>query len=62
MNWSPGEIRMLRKELGDSVEAFARRLSVSGRAVTYWEDGERRPGGTARVLFNILQEQLNGRT
>ena len=39
----PQVIRMLRRALGPSREAFAERLGVSVNAVRDWEQGRHRP-------------------
>ena len=48
--------RRARKRLGLSRQEFARRIHVSPGTVRNWEQGKRRPVGTARALLKILDK------
>ena len=56
MDWTPERIRQLRRQYGETQEAFARRCRVSLRTVAAWEAG-RPPEGSALALFDLLAGQ-----
>lgn len=52
---SSREIILVRKRLGLSQELFARAVNASPNAVRSWEQGTRRPGGTALKLLTVAK-------
>lgn len=48
------EIRALRISLGWSQSRLAKECGVITRAVKMWEQGVRRPGGSALILLSRL--------
>jgi DNA-binding XRE family transcriptional regulator len=52
--WAPARIRALRERLGLSQEALARRVGATTSTVARWEQGVRRPGGSARKMLDML--------
>jgi len=52
----PAEIRHIRRSLNASQAAFACFLCVSPKAVQSWEQGTRRPRGTALRLLHIARK------
>ncbi len=57
MKWTPEKIRILRKELGLSQQAFGVLIGVSRVYVGYMEGGERRPGKTMQILLDFIEER-----
>ena len=55
-DFQPGEIKALRDQLNVSQPVFARYLNTSVSTVQKWESGEKRPGGLALKLLNIVQK------
>lgn len=47
-------VKELRKNLGMSQTAFARRFGFSLWTLQEWEQDRRRPGGAARVLLMVI--------
>lgn len=54
--YSPEDIRRIRHRLGMSQHVFASMLNVSRGAVRNWEQGLRKPEGTAMRLLQIVEE------
>ncbi len=55
MDWTPENIYLLRKHLGDNQLTFAERLGLRRRyTVTEWEAGRGNPGGAVRKLLDII--------
>ena len=54
MEWTKETIALLRAFIGDKPPAFAERCGVSRQSVHEWEAGTRKPGGTARKLFDYI--------
>jgi DNA-binding transcriptional regulator YiaG len=55
MDWTPENIYLLRRHLGDTQEQFAARVGSKRRyTVTEWESGRRNPGGAVRKLLDII--------
>ena len=52
----PVEIRRIRKHLGISQPVFARYLGTSVACVRSWEQGSRRPQGTALRLLRLARK------
>ncbi len=48
------KIKLIRKSLNVSQSEFAMMIGVSVRTLQNWEQGRRRPQGTAKVLLNIV--------
>lgn len=57
-DFTPGKIKELRKALGLSTTEIAGRMGLSGRTWEDWEQGRRRPNGSAVVLLSQLQDEL----
>jgi putative transcriptional regulator len=53
--FSPGNIRALRRKLGVSQAVFAHLLAVSVELVQHWEQGLRKPKGIACRLLEDIQ-------
>jgi DNA-binding transcriptional regulator YiaG len=55
MEWTPENIQLLRKHLGDTQGEFAERMGLERRiSVLDWEVGRRKPSGTARKLLDMI--------
>lgn len=50
------QIRAVRKRMNLSQTMFAKMLNVSPSSVRHWEQGNRRPGGSAAVLLELLEK------
>lgn len=53
--YSPGDVRRVRSEIGVSQAVFASMLSVSKGTVSAWEQGEREPDGSNRRLLQVAE-------
>jgi putative transcriptional regulator len=53
----PADIKMARKRIGLSREAFAHAFGLSAATLRKWENGEREPTGAARVLLTIISRE-----
>jgi putative transcriptional regulator len=51
------DIARLRKTLGLSQRAFARRFGLDVTAVHAWEQGRRRPDRAARILLAVIAKE-----
>lgn len=49
------DIRNIRKEYGLSQQKFAELFGISVSTLRNWEQGRRKPTGTANVLLRVLQ-------
>ncbi len=49
------DVRAIRKKLGLSQSAFAMRFGFPLGTLRHWEQGLRRPEGSARVLLTVIQ-------
>lgn len=49
------DVRALRNRLKMSQEEFAQSFNVSVATLRNWEQGHRRPEGTARVLLTLIE-------
>ncbi len=47
------DVQSIRKRYGLSQEKFAKLLGISVSTLRNWEQGKRKPEGTARVLLHI---------
>lgn len=54
---SKHEIKAIRNSLGMTQTEFAATLGVSQMAVSLWENGLRRPSGSAEILIKMLRKQ-----
>ncbi len=52
---SPEDIKSIRNTLNISQAVFASILDVNQSIVAKWEQGQRNPNGTARVLLDALK-------
>lgn len=52
---SPEDIKSIRNTLNISQAVFANILDVNQSIVAKWEQGQRNPNGTARVLLDALK-------
>jgi putative transcriptional regulator len=50
-------IQKLRQQIKLSQPVFAHILNVSPSSVKHWETGEKRPGGAALKLLNLLAQK-----
>ena len=50
------DVRKLREEYGLSQPKFAALMGISVGTVRNWEQGRRRPEGSARVLLRVLSK------
>jgi transcriptional regulator with XRE-family HTH domain len=57
--FSPVEIRAIRERLGYNFADMAAEFNVEERAVRYWEDGERTPGGPALLKLAELKARAD---
>lgn len=51
------DVRVIRKRLGLSQEAFAARFHLSVRTVREWEQRRRVPEGPALVLLQVIERE-----
>ncbi len=51
------DVRVIRKKLKLSRQAFADRFGFSARTLQHWEQGNRHPHGPARILLLLLQRE-----
>lgn len=50
----PPEIRALRERYGLTQERFATLMGISVATLRNWEQGRRRPEGSARILLSVV--------
>ncbi|WBL36898.1 helix-turn-helix domain-containing protein [Tepidiforma flava] len=55
--WTAEEVLALRRRLGLSQAAMARRLGVRQQTVSDWETGLHRPRGASARLLRLLAEE-----
>ena len=55
-DYTPADVKRLRRKLGLSQPVFARLLGAASGVVQKWEAGERHPDGMARRLLDDIQE------
>jgi DNA-binding transcriptional regulator YiaG len=58
-NWTPEEIKELRKRLGLYQKDFAQRIGVTERYVIYLEKGVKQPSKTLKILLSMIDAQEN---
>ena len=51
------DVRSIRKKLSLSRQDFADRYGFSARTLQHWEQGDRQPNGTAKILLLLLQRE-----
>ena len=49
------DVRSIRKNLSLSRQEFADRFGFSARTLQHWEQGDRHPHGSAKILLMLLQ-------
>lgn len=55
MEWTPENIHLLRRHIGDSQSQFADRMGLKRRqTVSEWEVGKLNPSGTTSRLLDII--------
>ena len=54
---SAHQIKTIRESLGMTQTQFADALGVQQTAVSHWEQGARRPSGSAEILIEMLRKQ-----
>jgi len=54
---TPGKIKKIRKVSNYSQSVFARLLNVSVSSVRQWEQGSRKPAGSAKVLLELMEKE-----
>lgn len=54
---TPDKIKKIRKETNYSQTVFARLLNVSISSVRQWEQGSRKPAGSAKVLLELMEKE-----
>ena len=50
-------VKKIRRRLGLSQEAFARKYGFALSAIRDWEQGRRRPERSARILLKIVERE-----
>lgn len=60
MNWTPDELKRLRKETGHTQEELAPLIGVSASTLRTWEQGVKRPGKMARRLLSDWLTRRSG--
>jgi len=55
--FSPRQIRKIRKEAGVSQEVFGRYLNVGTTLVSQWERGEKKPSGPSLKLLSLVKHK-----
>lgn len=51
------DVRLIRKKLSLSRQEFADRYGFSVRTLQHWEQGNRHPHGSAKILLLLLQRE-----
>ena len=57
--FGPSEISRIRSSTGLSQPVFARLLGVGKSAVAQWEQGQKKPGGSARRLLELFDSSAS---
>lgn len=52
-NFEPIDVQSIRKRYGLSQDKFAKLLGISVGTLRNWEQGRRKPEGSARVLLRV---------
>lgn len=53
------DVQAIRKKTGLSQVEFAKKLKISFKTLQNWEQGRRKPTGTAIVLMNLINKDPN---
>lgn len=53
------DVRAIRQKTGLSQIEFANKLKISFKTLQNWEQGRRKPTGTAIVLMNLINKDPN---
>lgn len=53
------DVQAIRKKTGLSQVEFANKLKISFKTLQNWEQGRRKPTGTAIVLMNLIDKDPN---
>lgn len=53
------DVKLLRQELKLTQEDFAVQYGIPTSTVRNWEQGVRKPEGTARILLNLIRSMPN---
>ena len=56
-NFSPVDVKIIRKEIGMSQAEFASAFGISLGTLRHWERGDRKPRGPALVLLNVVKKE-----
>ena len=51
------DVRLLRRRMRMTQNAFSARFGFSVAALRHWERGERKPSGAALTLLNVISRQ-----
>lgn len=55
MDWTPENIFLLRRHIGDTQQAFANRIGIRRyQTVSEWELGKLHPSGVTRKLLDVI--------
>jgi DNA-binding transcriptional regulator YiaG len=55
-NWTPEDIKELRKRLSLYQKDFAQMIGVTERYVIYLEKGVRQPSQTLKILLSMMEK------
>ena len=55
--FSPIDVKLLRKNIGMSQNEFTAAFGISVSTLRHWERGDRRPQGPALVLLNVVRKE-----
>lgn len=58
---TPSEIVAIRAAAHLTQEQLAHRMRVTIRAVQFWEQGLRRPGGPAVLMLEAIRDNIPGK-
>ena len=61
MEYTPAQVRRLRKKLDLTQEGLARQLDVAVRTVAGWEAGQNKPSRMARKALDRATKKAKGR-
>ena len=50
------QIKAIREQMNLSQTVFAKLLNVSTSSIRQWEQGKRKPGGSTKVLMELLKK------
>lgn len=60
-DWTPEQIKSLRKSLGLYQKDFAPMIGVTERYVIYLEKGVKQPSKTLKILLSMIDEKEKGK-